>query len=237
MDGPAPHPGDRVRPAARPRNGARPPAWRYWRALPPTGKIGIFMNAWYREALVDRLRRRASTTPARRRICRRSGSDERMLSDEGIVLLKFWIHLSRDAQKKRLARARGRPEDALAHHRRATSAALKLYSKSHDIWEHVLRESSTGDGALVRRRGHRRALPQPDRRQDPARRDAADPRREGTRPRRARGHAGAVGHRQRRADPRPRPHEEVRRRIQRPISRSTREARQLTHTSASPTAR
>src|SRR5436190_6394435 len=28
-----------------------PPAWRYWRALPPNGRIGIFMNAWYNEAI------------------------------------------------------------------------------------------------------------------------------------------------------------------------------------------
>ena len=40
----------------------------------------------------------------------------------------------------------------------------------------MLRETSTGDGAVVRRRGRRRALPQPHRRQDPARRDAATPR-------------------------------------------------------------
>src|SRR4029450_5231316 len=33
---------------------ARPLAWRYWRALPPRGKIGIFMNAWYRELVVAR---------------------------------------------------------------------------------------------------------------------------------------------------------------------------------------
>src|SRR5512132_4215648 len=25
----------------------RPPARRYWRALPPKGKVGIFLNAWY----------------------------------------------------------------------------------------------------------------------------------------------------------------------------------------------
>ena len=30
-----------------PEEAERPPAWRYWRALPPKGKIGIFLNAWY----------------------------------------------------------------------------------------------------------------------------------------------------------------------------------------------
>jgi polyphosphate kinase 2 (PPK2 family) len=35
--------------ARAPEEEARPLAWRYWRALPPRGRIGIFMNAWYRE--------------------------------------------------------------------------------------------------------------------------------------------------------------------------------------------
>ena len=34
---------------------ARPSAWRYWRALPPKGRIGIFLNAWYTEIVTARL--------------------------------------------------------------------------------------------------------------------------------------------------------------------------------------
>src|SRR5512142_2312766 len=33
----------------------RPAAWRYWSALPPRGKIGIFLNAWYNEVAVSHL--------------------------------------------------------------------------------------------------------------------------------------------------------------------------------------
>ncbi len=35
----------------QPQEAARAPAWRYWRTLPPKGRIGIFMNAWYDEAM------------------------------------------------------------------------------------------------------------------------------------------------------------------------------------------
>jgi polyphosphate:AMP phosphotransferase len=121
---------------------ARPVAWRYWRALPPTGKIGIFMNAWYREALFDRVAGRIGEAELDVYL-QEVRREERMLADEGIVLLKFWIHLSRDAQKKRIARFESDPQTRW----RITAAdkrALKLYSKSHDIWEHVLRETSTG---------------------------------------------------------------------------------------------
>jgi len=121
---------------------ARPTAWRYWRALPPTGKIGIFMNAWYREALVERVAGRISDAilDVYLQEIRR---EERTLADEGVVLLKFWIHLSRDAQKKRIAALQSDPKTRW----RITSEdkrALRLYSKSHDVWEHLLRETSTG---------------------------------------------------------------------------------------------
>ena len=121
---------------------ARPPAWRYWQALPPTGKIGIFMNAWYREALVERLAGSIDDADLDVRL-QEIRREERTLSDEGVVLLKFWIHLSRDAQKRRIRALESDPKTRwriTAEDKRA----LKLYSKSHDIWEHVLRESSTG---------------------------------------------------------------------------------------------
>src|SRR5450755_3774226 len=41
-----------------PEEAQRPPAWRYWQALPPKGKIGIFLNAWYTEAVQARVRDR-----------------------------------------------------------------------------------------------------------------------------------------------------------------------------------
>ena len=35
----------------------RPPFWRYWRSLPPRGRIGLFLNAWYGPAIHDRIAR------------------------------------------------------------------------------------------------------------------------------------------------------------------------------------
>ncbi len=119
----------------------RPLAWRYWRALPPRGKIGIFMNAWYREAMQNRLA--GMLTDAELDVyLQEIRREERGLSDEGVVLVKFWIHLSRDAQKKRIRALESDPDtrwQITAEDKRA----LKIYSKSHSIWEHVLRESST----------------------------------------------------------------------------------------------
>ena len=89
-----------------PRTGdelVRPLPWRYWRALPAKGHVGIFMNAWYNEALAAHLSGRNS----RERLELQLESirhHERMLVEEGLVLLKFWIHLSKTDQKRRLER-------------------------------------------------------------------------------------------------------------------------------------
>jgi polyphosphate:AMP phosphotransferase len=121
----------------------RPPAWRYWRMLPPKGRVGIFMNAWYSEALTARLLGDIDDDRLHLRLesIRRH---ERMLVDEGVVLLKFWIHLSKRDQERRLERLERNPRTSWRVTRRDW-AAWRLYSKSHALWEHVLRESSTGE--------------------------------------------------------------------------------------------
>jgi len=121
----------------------RPAPWRYWRSLPPRGKVGIFMNAWYNEMLAARLRGDIDDGGLHTRMAA-VRQHERMLTDESVVLLKFWIHLSKADQKKRLQRLDRDPRRSW----RVTSndwANYRLYSKSHDLWEHVLRETSTGE--------------------------------------------------------------------------------------------
>ena len=34
---------------------SRPFMWRYWRALPPKGKVGIFAGSWYSQPIADRI--------------------------------------------------------------------------------------------------------------------------------------------------------------------------------------
>ncbi|HEX5863132.1 MAG TPA: polyphosphate:AMP phosphotransferase, partial [Casimicrobiaceae bacterium] len=68
---------------------------------------------------------------------------EQMLSDERLVLLKFWIHLSKAAQKKRLEDLERDPCTSWRV-TRADWKAYRIYSESHHLWEHLLRETSTG---------------------------------------------------------------------------------------------
>jgi polyphosphate:AMP phosphotransferase len=126
-----------------PEEEARPAVWRYWRALPAKGKVGIFMNAWYSEMLVARVRGEIDDGELHTRMAA-IRQHERMLTDEGLVLLKFWIHLSKAAQKQRLRQLDENPRTSWRVTRDDWTRS-RLYSRSHDLWEHALRETSTGE--------------------------------------------------------------------------------------------
>jgi polyphosphate:AMP phosphotransferase len=79
----------------------RPPMWRFWRELPPKGRIGIFFGAWHTQPIVERVLGRIKSSEYDRRISEILRL-EKMLVDEGVLLLKFWFHLSKKQQKKRL---------------------------------------------------------------------------------------------------------------------------------------
>lgn len=80
---------------------ARPPAWRYWRQLPPKGRIGIFFGNWYSQMLQGRVHGHFKDAVLDQAINGALGL-EQMLCDEGTVILKFWFHLSRERMQARL---------------------------------------------------------------------------------------------------------------------------------------
>lgn len=79
----------------------RPALWRYWVHLPARGRIGIFAGSWYSIPIRDHLLRRLSTAELDLRAAD-INRFEAMLHHEGVLVLKFWFHLNKAAQKKRL---------------------------------------------------------------------------------------------------------------------------------------
>ena len=120
----------------------RPHMWRFWRLLPPKGTTGIFDGSWYTWPIMERAHGRikdARMDQALEQVCR----FEQMLIDEGALVLKFWMHLSRDAQKKRLRKLEGDPLTRW----RVTDRDWKhfaMYETFRDVSERVLRRTSTG---------------------------------------------------------------------------------------------
>jgi polyphosphate kinase 2 (PPK2 family) len=74
--------------------------WRFWRHLPRRGRVTIYDRSWYGRVLVERVEGLASEE-AWRRAFREINEFERQLTDHGIVLVKFWLHLSSGEQLRR----------------------------------------------------------------------------------------------------------------------------------------
>lgn len=79
----------------------RPPQWRFWRRLPPKGRIGIFFGNWYSQMLYARVEGHIKESKLDLAIDA-AERFERMLCDEGALLFKFWFHLSKKQLKERL---------------------------------------------------------------------------------------------------------------------------------------
>lgn len=121
----------------------RPRMWRYWRALPPKGRIGMFLGSWYTGPVLDWVSRKSSdeeldeTLDDALRL-------ERMLAREGALILKFWLHLSKKGQKQRLKQLEADPRTRWRVTKRDWEH-LKLYDRFHACAERTIRHTSTAD--------------------------------------------------------------------------------------------
>ncbi len=81
--------------------GERPYFWRFWRDLPSNGQIGLFLSSWYSQPVCEHAYNKDDLPQFIDRLDRIINF-ENALADDNAVILKFWMHLSRDAQKRRL---------------------------------------------------------------------------------------------------------------------------------------
>lgn len=120
----------------------RPFMWRYWRALPPRGRIGILFGNWYTEPIVSRVMRTADKSAFEVQLAA-INRFEAMLAQEGALVIKFWFHLSKTGQRARLKALERDP----ATRWRVTEADwqhFKRYDRFRSVSEHALRRTSTG---------------------------------------------------------------------------------------------
>ena len=87
--------------------------WRFWRTLPRAGHIGIFDRSYYGRVLVERVEGFCSEEEWRRAY-REINEFEAHQASFGMVIRKFWLHISREEQ---LRRFRGREQDPFRSHK------------------------------------------------------------------------------------------------------------------------
>jgi polyphosphate kinase 2 (PPK2 family) len=83
--------------------------WRFQPTIPGTGGMTVYDRSWYGRLLVERVEGLIDTETAKR-----SGNEivefERLLVDNNITLVKFWLHMS---EKEQLRRFKDRESDPL----------------------------------------------------------------------------------------------------------------------------
>ena len=126
---------------------ARPVMWRYWRALPAKGKVGIFAGSWYSQPITDRITGEMSKAKLDERLDD-INRFEAMLVNEGALVLKFWFHLSRQAQEKRLKALEKDPRTAWRVTKESYNR-LKTYDKLQEVAGHVLRVTNTAKAPWI----------------------------------------------------------------------------------------
>lgn len=85
--------------------------WRFWTKMPEKGRIAIYDSSWYRKVLIDRFEKKAGEKEVL------SAYDsiqsfERQLTDDGMVLIKIFLCISQEEQKKRFDKLLARKETA-----------------------------------------------------------------------------------------------------------------------------
>ena len=114
--------------------------WRYQIRLPEDGHMALFDHSWYGRVLVDRMEGWAKKRDWRKAFSQ-INEFERWLTDDGQVLVKFWFHISRKEQRRRLEKMERDPAESWKvekedwrrnkHYDEWTTAVLEMLAKTN----------------------------------------------------------------------------------------------------------
>lgn len=93
--------------------------WRFWRHIPQAGYITIYDRSWYGRVLVERVEQFAREHEWQRAYME-INAFEQQLSEHGIILCKFWLHIS--------------PEEQLRRFQEREKIAYKQYKITEEDW-------------------------------------------------------------------------------------------------------
>lgn len=119
----------------------KPLLWRYWSRIPAYGNFSIFDRSWYQEISIDRLEQELSESE----MCRRTESIntfERQLSDDGYLILKFFLHISQKEQKKRLKKLK-EEKDTAWRVSKLDKLRNEHYDDYYDVFDEMMQHTNT----------------------------------------------------------------------------------------------
>ena len=118
----------------------RPAMWRYWRTLPPSGRMAIYSGGWHTDAINEdpRTAREIEQFDA---MMRRISWFEGQLAASGALIVKVWLSLSKSAQRARLQDLESDPR---------TEMCIRDRNYAHGINHHDGRQRVDDDLPLLR---------------------------------------------------------------------------------------
>lgn len=154
----------------------RPFLWRFWRSLPPAGKIGVYAGSWYTETLNEEARSKKDLAALDHEL-ERIRDFEKTLTDNDTLVVKVWLNLDKDAQRERFKKLASDErtawrvtEEDWRHHRiydRLERTALHILKATHrpeapwvvvDSEDERARNLAVGEMLLDRFAEHKRRL-------------------------------------------------------------------------------
>jgi len=120
----------------------RPRAWRFWRAMPKRGEIGVYFGGWYLHPLERRFAGEWSDADLDQSM-RRIRELERMLINDGAVIVKCWYHLSKKAQRRKL-KALARTDRSRWKMLPKKSQFGKEYQRFEEVADRMVRSTDIG---------------------------------------------------------------------------------------------
>ncbi len=121
----------------------RPEAWRFWRTLPPKGRIGIFFGSWYTRPIIDCVFGKIDEAALDSALVS-INTFEKELVDDGALIIKFWFHLSKQEQEKRL-NALSKSSKTRWRVTKTDWKHFKMYDTFSHVSERAIRATSTGE--------------------------------------------------------------------------------------------
>lgn len=121
----------------------RPAMWRFWQVLPPKGHVGILFGNWYTDPIVQHALGRDKKNRFNARL-EEIRAFERMLTAEGVLLVKLWFHMSNEGVTERFKSLEKDPKTAW----RVTAADWERhrhYDQFIQASAKALRKTSTGE--------------------------------------------------------------------------------------------
>ena len=132
----------------------KPYLWRFWTKTPPRGRIGILGRSWYGRFLVEGMDEAiTSLDEVPNRYYEEINAFERQLVDDGVLLIKFFLHMTSEKQEERFKDLeknpatswRVTPRDWKKHNEyeryfKLTERMLEKTSTNHAPWSVVAAE-------------------------------------------------------------------------------------------------